>query len=260
VHIHPRFRLDAVLDGAARNFAAAAQSGGPAARPPALLLLAEIAGVDAFGALPQRAGQWRLLATGEAVSRRAEPKDGGAPLFIVAGRQTVTAEGIEMLALGTREHIADGLALGATVDAARRARALPVLPWGVGKWTGRRRALVRAAAADRAAFPCLYLADSGVRPRWLPRPGLIAEAERAGRIALAGTDPLPVGDEEGKAGRFGFLAAAEIDEGRPFAALADWLARQSVSPPVFGALERPAAFLHRQVAMQLQKRLGARRG
>ena len=179
---------------------------------------------------------------------------GGAPIFIVAGRQSVTAEDLEVLALGTREHIADGLPLAATVEAARRAGALPVLPWGVGKWTGRRGALVRAAAADQAGFPCLYLADSGVRPGLLPRPTLIAEAERAGRIALAGSDPLDLGAEEGKAGRFGFVAAAEIDAARPFGALADWLARQRVSPPAFGELERPAAFLHRQLIMQLRKR------
>lgn len=263
VHFHPRFRADAVLEAAARNFSAAARNEGLLDRPPCFLLLTEIAGVDAFGALPERVGSWRLFPTGEAVSRRAEREDGaqdGAPVFIVAGRQAVTAEGIEVLALGTREHAADGSPLRATVEAVRRAAALPVLPWGVGKWTGRRGALVREAVADRAAFPCLCVADSGVRPRFLPRPALIAEAERAGRISLAGTDPLPVAGDEGKAGRFGFIAAAEIDEDRPFGALADWLARQRASPPVFGEFERPLIFLHRQVAMQLRKRLPARKG
>jgi hypothetical protein len=260
VHLHPRFRADVVLDSAARNFAAAARGAGLPDRPPCFLLLVEIAGVDAFGALPERAGRWRLLPTGEALSRRAEPDSGGAPVFIVAGRQSVTAEGLEVLALGTREHLADGLALRATVEAVRQAGALPVLPWGFGKWTGRRGALVREAAADPAAFPCLYLADSGVRPRFLLRPAPIAEAERAGRISLAGTDPLPVRGDEGKAGRFGFVAATEVDKDRPFGALADWIGRQRASPPVFGALERPAVFLHRQLAMQLRKRFPARRG
>lgn len=258
VHIHPRFRVDVILDGAARSFAAAARREGLSDRPPCFLLLTEMAGVDTFNGLPEHVGRWRILPTNEAISCRAVLEDGspegGAPIFIVAGRQVATVEGLEVLALGTREHLADGVALGRTIEAARRAGALPLLPWAVGKWTGRRGALIQKTVADCASFPFLYVADSGVRPGLLPRPGLIAEAERAGRLSLAGSDPLPVAAEEGKAGRFGFVAATEPDRDRPFGSLAHWLAQQHVSPPVFGELEKPLPFLHRQLMMQLFKR------
>ena len=246
VHLHPHFDVAGVLTAAARNMAAVAQG-------PAMLMLTESAGVDAFAALPEAAGPWQITATEEPVSRLARSAD-GFELAIVGGRQIVTAEGLEVHALGTRRTFDDGQPIHDVLADVPHDGALAVLPWGFGKWSGARGALV----ADLIDAPPagLMLADSGVRPGLIARPDLLVRAEAAGFKTIAGTDPLPLTREQGKAGRFGFIAEHAFDAARPFAALADWLAGQSTSPRTFGHLESPLGFLYAQAAMQIRKRLG----
>ena len=59
-------------------------------------------------------------------------------LLIVCGSQVVAEPGLEVLVLGTARRIEDGLGIERTLQSAQAAGALPVLPWGFGKWTGRR--------------------------------------------------------------------------------------------------------------------------
>ena len=109
-----------------------------------------------------------------------------------------------------------------------------------------------AGAEDPHAF---CLADSGVRPGLMARPALLAEAEARGIRVLAGSDPLPLPSEAGKAGRFGIIAHHDFDADHPFTALRAWLDGLESSPEVYGDLERPIAFLRAQIAMQIRKRL-----
>ena len=71
-------------------------------------------------------------------------RPGTLPVLVIAGRQIVSAERIEVLALGTRTQIPDGQPLAATIDAVRADGALAVLPWGFGKWWGARGRMVDA--------------------------------------------------------------------------------------------------------------------
>jgi hypothetical protein len=246
VHLHPRFDVASVLTVAARNMAAVAQG-------PAMLMLTESAGVDAFDALPEAAGPWRITETEEPVSRLARSTD-GSELAIVGGRQIVTAEGLEVHALGTRRTFDDGQSVHDVLADVPQDGALAVLPWGFGKWSGARGQLVMDVIEN--APPELMLADSGVRPGLMARPALLVRAETAGRKIIAGTDPLPLAREAGKAGQFGFLAKHAFDPDRPFAAVAAWLAEQRISPETYGHLESPFGFLAAQIAMQIRKRLG----
>lgn len=251
VHLHRCFAPAAFLDAAARNVAAAAAAWGLPGDTPGVLLLAEQAGVDAFGALaggPPLEG-WTLGPITEAVSLRATGP-GRPPLILVAGRQLVSAEGLEVLALGTRQAWPEGRPAAALIEAALQAGALVVLPWGFGKWWGRRGALARRLLA---ADPRLCAGDNGGRPAGVPRPRGLGLAARAGRLVLPGTDPLPLPAEVGKAGRFGFVVPADLDPDRPFASLKAWLVRQRASPRAYGRLERPATFLARQLALRRRR-------
>ena len=73
----------------------------------------------------------------EAESLTASSKS-GQDLSIVAGRQIVTAENLEILALGFDAGLDDGLPIDEVILAVQAAGALCVLPWGFGKWTGKR--------------------------------------------------------------------------------------------------------------------------
>ncbi|MEL6387931.1 MAG: hypothetical protein AAFR00_11325 [Pseudomonadota bacterium] len=256
VHLYPGVDLGAMLTAAARHMAQAAH--GAPRRSPGILILTETAGLDLFAGLIGPTDGWTIAPTAEPVSVLAMPRDevgGGSPLALVSGRQIVTAENIEVHALGTRELFADGVPAAAVLTAVQNAGALAVLPWGVGKWSGVRAELVRGLISRQAEWPGLMLADSGVRPAFLSRPVLLAEAEAGGLTVLAGSDPLPLAAESDKPGRYGFVASCCFDPERPFAALAAWLRGNTGSPETYGTLEGALAFLCRQVAMQVHKRL-----
>lgn len=249
VHIHSHFDPRAFLAATLTNFRAAAAATGHAEAAFAVLLT-ERAGTDAFAALAARPPEgWTAEPTGEAVSLRLQAPDGGV-LVLISGRQVVTREGLEVLALGTRQTFADGEPIAAILAEATAAGALPVLPWGFGKWAGRRGRIVTALARD-PGVPLLLFGDNGGRPALVPRPSLLAQAERQGRIVLSGTDPLPLVAETGKAGRFGSIVPVSLDPGTPFARLAAWLRRADRSPAPYGPLERADIFVRRQAALRL---------
>lgn len=174
------------------------------------------------------------------------------PLILVAGRQIATSEGLEVLALGATGPFADGEAVETTIEAVREQDGVPVIPWGFGKWWGRRGAVVRRLAADHTRFPLLFLGDSAGRLGIAPRPRLFAEGERQHRAVLPGTDPLPLRGEVDKVGRLVFRVERELDTDRPFAGLKYWLTHCEASPPAFGTCERTGRFLNRQIQMQLR--------
>ena len=254
VHLHSFFPFETVLEAAARNFTAAAQDLHLGQPVTGVLMLTECAGINAFARLAEgRLSQWQIEATREPVALRAWSA-GGALLLIISGRQIVTAEGLEVLALGAHDVFPDGRATEQTIADVVTAGALAVLPWAFGKWSGRRGAIVRRLAKDQEAAPCLCFGDNGGRPWLSVRPRLLGFAERCGRLVLPGSDPLPVSGEAGKVGRFGFLARHSIDPNAPFSALRTWLMAQDRSPQGYGRLERPDVFVRRQIAMRRRKR------
>lgn len=251
VHLHPGFELARALDSASRNMRFATHS----RESTGVLLLTEMAGIDRFSTLPDHTGAWSITACAEAVSMRARRED-GCQLFIVAGRQIVTTEGLEVLANGTVQTLPDGLPLTEVMAAVRDLGALAVLPWGVGKWTGRRGRIMKELAARPPASDGFFLADSGVRLAGTPRPGILAQGEANGWRALAGSDPLPLRNQAAAAGRYGFVAECALDPDRPFHSLAAWLRALERSPDCYGALRGLGGFVAHQAAMQIRKRLG----
>lgn len=253
VHCHPGIPFATFLDHAARNFAAGGAGYGA---PPAAawLLFTESAADHAFAALAAETsvGAWRLRPTDEPVSLIAE---GGAafPVVIVAGRQIVTGEGLEVLALGAAGPFADGLDIDAAIAAVRRADGLVVVPWGFGKWWGARGRIIDRLVA--AAEPgTLFLGDNGGR-LGVGSPPAFAAARARQIVVLPGSDPLPLAAEAAvAAGRYGFVLEGSIDPDRPFADLKRQLLSLREQPASFGRLQPVLPFVQRQIAMQLRKR------
>ena len=259
VHCYPGVAPATFLAGAARNFAAGAAASG--IRPAtAWLLLTETAADEAFAGLAatRRLDGWTIAPTAEPialVARSAEPDD--CPLVLVAGRQIVTAEGLEVLAIAAPGPFGDGGALTATVAAVRAAGGIPILPWGFGKWWGRRGAVLDAFLAT-ATTGTIFLGDNGGRPALAAAPPVFAHAAARGIWVLPGSDPLPLPAEAAStAGRYGFLLDGTVDLERP----ATWLKRRlsalTEQPRAFGRRQALLPFVQRQVAMQWRKRCAA---
>lgn len=249
VHIHPRADLGTLLDAAACNIARLAGEG---ADP--CLLLTETARADAFAEM--RAGHrdvpgWTIEGPpGDPAAIVAH--SGTSRLQIISGRQIVTSERLEVLALATCDRFPDGQSLSATLAALQEAGVPAVLPWGLGKWLGHRGRLV--ANRIHRGDPGLMLGDNKGRPKPWPAPKLFREGR--GYIVLPGTDPLPIPGSEATVGSFGFLLDGALDNDRPAADLVARLHGLRTQPPVFGTRMTVIAALRAQLALRRAKQAG----
>lgn len=271
VHYHEGFDQRAFFDAAAAHVANAAAhlTGGdvaPGAAPGAAgcLCFTESAGARAFERFRAAAarplpGGWSFARTEEDVSLLAL-RAGAPPLVLVAGRQVATREGLEVLALGAGDVLPDGRPLAETVADVRALGALAVLPWGFGKWWGRRGRLLDAFLADwiadgaAAGAGGIFLGDNGGRLALGPRPRMFERAAARGLLVLPGSDPLPFPAQDRRPGSYGFMLDTALDARRPFARLRSLLTELRIQPCTFGRLETLPRFVSAQVRMQLHKR------
>lgn len=230
VHLYRLYRLSAALDAAARNLEAPAD----AVRA---LFLAERRDHDVF--LELRDGTltvagWTVERTPEAAALVLNHAELGR-LHVLAGRQVITREKLEILALLTDARFAEGEPIGDTVAAVAGAGGLPVLNWAPGKWLFARRPVVRAAI-ESATPGSLLLGDTSLRPACLPESRLMREGRTRGLTVLAGSDPLPFRGEESRIGSYGIAFECAFDPARPAASLRAALA---ASPGIRTVGRRP---------------------
>jgi hypothetical protein len=279
VHVHPQFSASRLLDAAAANLGLAAERMHNCKRCVGVLLLAETQSVDWFRDMRERAlrgdaqlGSWSLHPASEhetliarsgwslhPASEYETPVVPGSgtlrTLFVISGRQIVTSEHIEVLALLTCGQFEDGRPLEETLEAVHSVGALVVLPWGVGKWFGRRGRLVRRALTRHTVLRPVLAGDNGGRPWCWPRPRIFATAESSGAAVLPGTDPLPLPDQASRVGSFGLAFAGRLPAESLAAALRCRLAETAPPrPPVwsFGEPERVSRFLRNQIRLRIR--------
>ena len=219
VHVYPSFTVARLLAAAYRHLARLVPEAGVRA-----VCLTERAGHTAFAGLADgslRVPGWTVQATTE-TNLMGVTSAAGETLYVLAGRQIVTAERLEVLALGTDERWPDGAPVRDVVARVRAAHALPVLPWGLGKWLGARGALMQQLVTE-AQPGDFALADTYLLPVLARRPGLIRRAEKRGFRILAGTDPLGRRGEEELAGRYGVSLEGPWDPAAPATSLLNLL-------------------------------------
>jgi ubiquinone/menaquinone biosynthesis C-methylase UbiE len=265
VHLHDCFDLTQFLAAAKHNFQQQSHQLGLAQSAVGILLLAEVRGAQAFSKLVsqqkqlnQQLAEWEISPTDEAMSLRFTHNSEGQTLLIMAGRQVVTKEGIEVLTLITPDTVEDGLSLEETLADAIALNALPVLPWGVGKWLGKRGKLVQSKleqppkSSSEAPCETLFAGDNGGRPGFWPLPAFCQQ-----RRQLPGTDPLPLDYEVQRPGSFGFAIAAPADWANnwatPGARLKQLLASAEVTIQPYGRSPSPLQFFKNQSLLRLNK-------
>lgn len=255
VHLYRCFERTRFFASAWRNLARGARACGlGASNWEGVLLFTESAKDDAFEALSASRdfGGWDVIPTAEPESLRLE-RAGGDRLTIVSGYQVATAENLEVLAIGTRERVPDRSAFSDTVRTVRDSGAAAVIPWGFGKWTLRRRRIVREALmqADPADF---VLGDNGGRPD-IAEPALLREGRERGFQVWPGTDPLPFPNAASRVGAYGFVLDDMPADDAPAAAIRARARSRAATPRRFGRGSNVFDFAVSQVRMQLRKRI-----
>ncbi len=246
VHLHECFDRAVFLDAAVINLSKAARVHDHSEEPGALVLteISESGVFEAFAAGQGLPKSWRAeLTQGDPEAVWLQRTD-GTRLLIVSGRQIVSAEGLEVLALASRPASLSGQTAKEILASLGQARIPAVLPWGAGKWLGRRgRVLQRLLEAGPRGG--LFLGDNAGRPAGWPAPSCFG-----GMPVLPGTDPLPLAASVRDAGRYGIVLDPAPDPACPAADLRDRLMRMTKQPPTFGRRCGPVTFLRRQARLR----------
>jgi len=263
VHIYNCFDLGDVLDSAFENFNAEACNFGMQEYFNGLLLLTEASKYNYFDRMYSYASTgeaiegassnaWRFYHTDETCSLVA--RNGcGRQLTLIAGRQIVSKENLEVLALATRTTFHDGAPIRSLIKAISDSGGIVVLPWGVGKWVGKRGKIVQSMLSSSNG-PTFFLGDNGGRPIFWPRPAMFRIAALKGVRVLPGTDPLPLQSEGSRCGSFGFATRGLVSREHPQADIKRLLEERSAEIVPYGSLERPLRFVRNQIRLRLRQR------
>lgn len=262
VHIYDCFDLGAFFSHAYQNFMRQAQQldvhdfAG-------ILLLTESRGCNWFDLLkkninspdklPASLGEWQLQDTSETNSLLLKRND-NEYLILVAGRQLATRERLEVLAIGTTSEISDGLSLHEAYTQTVAEGALAIIPWGAGKWLGKRGELLKKFLEDKHSGE-VYLGDNSGRPAIWKNIAHFSQARRRGIAILPGSDPLPFRKECWRPGSFGFCIDYPVSLSTPAAELLECFKRgNNVAISAYGKNENIIRFVNNQVRMQIHNR------
>ncbi len=259
VHIYDCFQLEEFLDSALNNFTLNAKQLTSQDNFTPILFLADIKGKDNFCQLQQYSQQgdinnspinnWTFHNTQEKLSLYARNQNNQI-IFLIAGRQIVTAEKLEVLALITEHTFAEGLPLEVTIKQIITAGGIPVLPWGVGKWIGKRGKTL-SNLLKKNIHSILFLGDNGNRPGFWSQPFYLQIAKKQGLGILPGTDPLPLASESSRPGSFGFMIQGNLNHEKPGTHIKQMLLDSKTNIQAYGSLESPWKFIRNQLAMKL---------
>jgi hypothetical protein len=257
VHFHSCYDLDTLLDSAQCNFCHAASILGLGNQFSAILLLTESCGTNFFASLKQRAVDgtlghgWRFQPTLDQESLAAI-SPAGFQLTIIAGRQIVTAERLEVLAVCTDELFDDGGMAPEVIDSVTAANGIAIVPWGFGKWTGRRKKVINRLMGNFAERP-FHLGDNSGRISVWREPSQFGRARSQGQRIFRGTDPMPFPGQEKRIGSFGFSISGSFNRSTPTTSMRILLGSGNAQPTSYGALESAMVFTKHQLMMQTRK-------
>jgi len=265
VHIYDCFDVDVLLEAAAANFRYAVHNARLSKKYTGVLLLSETIRDNWFQQTREKCRQnnqplivgnssnWQLQETHDKVvlkATRVSNDTAEEPIYIMAGRQIITSEGLELLALATDSSFDDGLPLTSLLEIVREQDAIPVLPWAVGKWLGKRGKLLSALLQD-AARGDFCLGDNSGRPVFWTNPLHFKQAREKNIRLLPGTDPLPLPDEAGRVGSFGFMIRNKLTNTQPSTDLKNILRDTSSQITTYGQLETPWRFISNQIRLRV---------
>lgn len=259
VHFYEVASLDHALDAGRDHLLTAAVSAGY--QPSTVCLcLTETSGDNAFealasGSLVPSAWSVRDAPPGDAAALWLERRSDGATLLLIAGRQIVSEERVEVLAIATRNTFSDGKPVKAVLEELRNKQIPAILPWGVGKWLGKRGRIVDGLLAQ-AGPTGLMLGDNAGRPRRLRRPRRFDRAAADNVPVLPGSDPLPLPGAELGIGQFGCVFEGRLDMDRPAADLRSRLFTLRTQPIPIGQRRSLPAVIREQLELRVRKAQG----
>ena len=180
-------------------------------------------------------------------------KDGTPILFILAGRQIVTQEGLEVMSLASTLFIEDRTKSTAQViEHINKNGGVALINWAPAKWFFSRGKVVDKML-DIFSPDELLIGDTSLRTTMWQLPKLMSKAIKKGFKIIAGSDPLPFENEEKLIGTYCFQLTGKFDEKQPAASIRQLLKSSASDISIKGKRNGLIKFLKRQIRIMLVK-------
>ncbi|MBN1154259.1 hypothetical protein JXB12_04990 [candidate division KSB1 bacterium] len=258
VHVYQHFDLVAAFEGAARNLRQSAKNSGTEfeeSKTVPILMLSERHDCNFFkqahdALLQQPINGFTFHRTDESESLLVK-RDNEPYLYIIAGRQIVTLEGLEVISVLTTLYIKDrSMTTQEVVRKVHESGGFPIINWAPGKWFFERGKVVNnlIETVDPSA---MLVGDTTLRTTMWRLPSLMKKAVEQGFKIVAGSDPLPFKNEERHIGTYGFAVLAEFDEARPAQSIRSMLRNEKTEVQLIGSRNGLFTFLKRQTKIMI---------
>ncbi|NOY58957.1 MAG: hypothetical protein GXO75_08500 [Calditrichaeota bacterium] len=250
VHIYPVFNISLALQTALKNFALCRNDADAK-----IWLLTERSDCHFFADLKNtKIEGYVFQPTLEAESFLVRDAKTDAPLlYILAGRQLIAKENLEICALASTVTVADKeLRAKDLILKVLENNGVPAVNWAPGKWFGDRGKVVRSLL-DEFTPENLLISDTTMRPTVWPTPKIMADAMKRGYKVIAGSDPLPFAGEEKYLASYVSTISGDFDADRPANTVRKLLLDQSTPVIRCGKRSGPFAFIKRQIRIMREK-------
>lgn len=257
-HNYPCFSTYGLISAAQNNFTARSKAMDVTSQYSACLMLADLQ----WGGMQKRVNELRAELSDNSihVHDTDEPwsfnitQKSKQTITAILGYQLITREKIEVLIYGLSSELPPDLPLQQVLQHAREQNALAIVPWGFGKWLGKRGQVVKHWLDSTTKTEGNgFVADNGGRWRRSKTPELLRYAGAREIWNLPGSDPLPFSSEIQRAGATGFILDVEINDQKMLATIQKHLNNPKEQPEIYGTGERLLRVANHQIRMQLRK-------
>jgi hypothetical protein len=254
VHLYQRGDVQDMFSAVSENFARAANRARTSVSY-GILLLADPQSIDGFHWCSQlsrldgskQSTGWKIVSKPDNHTLHVSKK-GCIPLAVLGGHQAITEEGLEVLIFPKKVETDERQPTRSLITRTIEAGGLAILPWGAGKWLGRRGKLIEQVIGDTAPGQ-LAIADNGGRPRVWRTVSILATARQRRFQIMSGTDPLPIPGELQRVGSYGFSLTGSMDSSWNSSDIISALCTRELRP--YGRLLPLWDFLRKQVALRV---------
>jgi len=174
-------------------------------------------------------------------------------LYIFAGRQLITREGLEVLSLISDLNIIDRQkAIEEIIQDVKGSGGIPALNWAPGKWFFARGKVI-ARQIQQKSPDDFFIGETTLRHTLWQEPKLIKQARNKGFQVIAGSDPLPFKGEENGIGCYGFLISGTFDQDNPAQSLRALMNSHGIEIKIIGNRNNVLTFARRQYKIMMEK-------
>jgi hypothetical protein len=131
-------------------------------------------------------------------------------LLLVPGKQIITSENLEVLIIGVTDEIPHKIPVKFYIEKYSDSH-LVIIPWGVGKWLGKRGRIVSNLIQQHSNHKFALGDNSGRATAWKYVPQF-NQARQTGINILAGSDPLPISGQYKKVASYGSVIIGSLQQ------------------------------------------------